>query len=409
MKALTATKPHDRLKDKVNISKVIRLSIAAGGIAVVLIIMQVIKGNTAVSEWITRCISRPIVWVMGHLTYWLPFSLFELLVITAVIALIALLVLGIRRLAHRRFWAALKGLCVVMVVVLSILSFYTVTAGFAYYREEVPLPMSVTVYRDDGVAAIADYFVKDYIDINSRLQRDDNGDVKAPYSRREMINRIRAEFGRLNKDYYFGFSPMPKGIINSWFMSDTGITGIAFLPTGEPNYNRYTPKSFLPQVIAHEIAHTKGVMRENEANLVAYYILLTSEDEYLRYCGYFAILNTMYTATVIGNNYTFEKAQEVFAQIPQEITDEKTRAYDYWDNYSGPIDFLSRIMNKAGEFFNDLYLKINGAKDGTGSYDNPWDIIDTGEVDPETNIPIIEPVYSKIHKIFFAVYEERVS
>ena len=69
-----------------------------------------------------------------------------------------------------------------------------------------------------------------------------------------------------------------------------------------------------------------------------------------------------------------------------------------------------------GEFFNDLYLKINGANNGTGSYDdgNKSDVItpidpDTGEPekDPDTGKPVVIPVYSAAQKMYFKLYESK--
>lgn len=76
----------------------------------------------------------------------------------------------------------------------------------------------------------------------------------------------------------------------------------------------------------------------------------------------------------------------------------------------------ARRDRHGGEFFNDLYLKLNGATNGTGSYNegNKTEIIkpvdpETGEPikNPETGKPVYIPVYSKLQKIYFYLYEQR--
>ena len=111
----------------------------------------------------------------------------------------------------------------------------------------------------------------------------------------------------------------------------------------------------------------------------------------------------------IGNNYDFALADEFTKKLPEEFVKEQSNAMNFWYDYRGPFAFLTDFLDKAGRWFNDLYLKINGAQNGEGSYDNPWDVIETPVENPDTGETeiVYEPVYSEIHKIFFGLYEKK--
>lgn len=61
----------------------------------------------------------------------------------------------------------------------------------------------------------------------------------------------------------------PKPVANSWLMSRAQLTG-QFTFTYEANINILAPDYTIPATICHELAHTRGFMREDEANFIAY-------------------------------------------------------------------------------------------------------------------------------------------
>lgn len=184
----------------------------------------------------------------------------------------------------------------------------------------------------------------------------------------------------------------------SKLMSALHLTGITFLPLAEPCVNVDIPPSELPQTAAHEMAHAKGVAREGDANLVSYYLLLSSDDAYLRYCGYYACYSEIYAAAAISGA---DKETLQALAFPEAVRGENEYSVAYWKAQPD-------IPGKISEFFNNLYLALNGADNGTDSYQDPnnWDIVDTGETDGD-NKPIYKPVYSTLMKVFFRLYEQR--
>ena len=366
-----------------------------GGLAVVLAVLNGIRTIPAVAEWMSTHIAAAHVAVVGRIVSILPFSVYELFVLLAVAGGITLLVLGIVGLAKRKRRAVLNGLLGTLIAVLYVCNVYTVSAGFAYYRARPPVPVATRAYENDEAIAAAAYFAADFSAISDKMERDGNGCVISPYTTRQLSDKLAAEFERMG-DYYYRYTPRAKGMVASKLMSALRLTGITFLPLGESNVNTDAPPSEIPQTMAHEMAHAKGVMREGDANLVSYYLLLSSEDEYLRYCGYYSCYSEMRAAAAISGA---DEAQMTALGYPEAVRAEYAYSSTYWKAQPD-------IVGKVSEFFNNLYLKLNGAKDGTDSYHEPnnWDIVDTGEKD-EFEQPIYKPVYSELMKVFFAIYD----
>ena len=144
--------------------------------------------------------------------------------------------------------------------------------------------------------------------------------------------------------------------------------------------------------MAHEIAHTKGAMREQDANLVAAYILLNSDDAYLRYSGYF----TTFYSIISLSNYVGDETQ--YSTLYNSMSLQIRKDYKYSRDYWAQFNFLDDLAT----WFNNLYLTIVGNK-GVSSYvDNP----DTGETtDPDTGETIVYiEEFSPYQKLYFYFY-----
>ena len=58
-----------------------------------------------------------------------------------------------------------------------------------------------------------------------------------------------------------GYYPKPKPIMFSYFMSQTGTSGMYFPFSMEATYNNDMIPEIMPEVICHEYAHLKGFMQ----------------------------------------------------------------------------------------------------------------------------------------------------
>lgn len=383
------------------------LAAIIAGLAVPLSVMLHIRKNTGTAEWWTRNIQRGWEKAIGTLTSWLPISILEFFIVCLVILGVYLFVRLFINLCRGKFRRVLLGALSLCVGAVYVLNLYVLSMGFAYYRAEMPIPQAGEKYTQEEATTAVLYFYEDYNRLAVKFPRDENGCVICPYTFSELAELLVKEYDRLDDPYFNEYTPKAKPIVNSWYLSSMLITGITFLPTGEANVNVAAPPTVCTITTAHELAHAKGVLREGDANLLARYILISSDNDYLRYCGYYAAFDNLMATFLLHEDFTGYNT--VGAGLSTLIYKERRYAYDYWQSQPD-------LIGKIAEFFNNLYLKANGADNGTGSYNdgNNSDVVtptdpETGEPerDPETDKPVRIINYSQVQKMFFAVYESK--
>lgn len=371
-------------------------------------LMLDIRTNTELAEWWTTHIQAGWEKAVGVLTSWLPFSVLEFFIVIGILFGMFMFVRLVINLCKARFYRIAVGLASILVGVGYLLNLYIMSMGFGYYRKAMPIPQAGENYTAAQAKEAIEYFLADYNELANGLKRDENGCVECPYTFSELAELMKKEYARLDNSYYAAYTPTAKPIVNSWFLSDMVITGITFLPFGESGVNTEAPPTTVTLTMAHELAHAKGVQREGDANLLARYVLLSSNNGYLRYCGYYYAFNNLLEALLLTSDY--ESYNKLGTSISPFVSIERKFASDFWNSQP---DYIGQIS----EFFNNWYLQSNGAANGTGSYDDgnksevvlpPPDPI-TGELpkDPDTGEIIMEIHFSQVQKMFFWIYENK--
>lgn len=374
---------------------IVKNAIVIGALLLSISIVAALIRNEFIAEYIfARGISRYYIAAVGYLTSAFRFSVFEVLIAVAVSFLIIAVIYIIIKLKRRHFDKAFLCFEKIVIAILSISFIYIISATPSYYRADISshLPLLEDNLTDDELTGAAKYFLDDFNTLAEKFSRDADGGLIAPYSVKVLADKMKEEFKRLDDPYFSKFIPTAKPVISSLAMSSFGIIGVSFQPTGETNYNRNTAAIDFPSLIAHELAHSIGVMREGDAELIASYITLSSKDDYIRYSGYHNffryITNGLY---VQGLRDTAKKFND---ELNPRIIRERELAFNEYNKYSS---FITHI----GEFFNDLYLKINGASNGTGSYTD-WsgtDVIEKPDGSVETVVR-----YSPILRAALEIY-----
>jgi len=171
--------------------------------------------------------------------------------------------------------------------------------------------------------------------------------------------------GEENPLLSFHYSP-PKPVHFSRVMSSFNITGVYFPFTGEANVNVDVPAYSLGATMCHELCHTAGIMREDEANYLAYLACTRHGDDVLAYSG------TM-LALVYSGNALHRVAPTLYAQVYDCYTEGMLRDFRassaYW------AQFKDTVTSEIGEQMNDTYLKANNQPTGTQSYGAMVDLL----------------------------------
>ncbi len=321
----------------------------------------IIRTSSFISEGWSRSISRGIQYVTTFLFRWLPISAFELFIICLVIYIVIWLILAIRHLHRFKFRGSSKYWLNFGIVISLILTVYMGTAGMEYNRYKVDIPQHTELVENTLVyKEIGEYFQSDYNEISKHLSYDEKGMLIMPYTHDEMNTIMSEEFKSLKSDYYTTNTPKTKLMyIFGWLYRELQITGVAFAPTGEPNMNPLVTPGEYAFTMAHEIAHTKGIIKEEDANLVAAYICLTSTNEYLRYSGYvYTIYSLAYLVACTNVKEYYTSFQNGFTK---ECVNDSIARSNYWREHN--------MLAKISDFINNIYLILQGDH-GTISYED---------------------------------------
>ncbi len=363
------------------------------------IILLIAISSPQNASWWTKNISSIYYVIVGNITNWFFFSFFELIVILFIILLIRRVIILCKSFKTKRFSIIFNKIYKLFSYILKLCLIYTAVAGVAFYREGINLPLYNKEMTPELVYDALAYFEKDYVELSKSFSRDKNNVSKCPYTFKELSSLMQNEMHRLDTNPYFTKNNFKvKGTWFSPLLSEFHVTGINFAYTAEANVNYIMPSIDIPFTIAHELAHLKGVMREDDANLTALYVCLTSEIPYVRYSGYF---RGFYSLLEIKQLTKYDEYEHFISQLSNEIILDNRDYVDYFKKHD--------MLNKISNFFNNLYLKFYGQKDGTGSYNDVSEIVDSGKKDEDGNTIYNYIEYSPYQKLMMQLYVDKIN
>jgi hypothetical protein len=345
------------------------------------------------SEWWTITIARFYHQSFAWLFSLIPFSLMEILVVSWAVLLAVNLIKAIRFAIKKQFTPSLKSLQISMITLLVMTNLYVATAGMAYRRDPVMIPQ----YEQDVLYTeylnVVEFYADQFNQSSAQLTFDEEtGSVINPYSLDQLNTIIHDAFVNANLDstYFTSYSTRVKPLLTSFLYREFHITGVHFAPSTEATINVLVPDALIPYTMIHELVHAKGVMREDDANLVALYVCLWSNDPYLQYSGYFNTFYALLNLTkYMGDSTAYGR---VYQSLSQAIRRDYQFQQAYWENYD--------LLDTFARWVNDTYLRLFGT-DGVSSYTDVPSII-TIE-DGENTIEVIDE-FSPYQKLFFYRY-----
>ena len=353
---------------------------------IVWILFILFKLNPDICETWTNSFIKAHVIFQASLNSLLPFSVTELIMIPIFVIGIIYLLFCLIELFRKRWSRSLHHILNVLLIVFGIVATYQVTCEMAYNRHEARLPLYQEKVEKSEFRKIVDYFISDLNMICEDLEFTSDGNLIEPYSLSELNTKISEEFNALKSDYLFEYTTTVKPMITSFLYREFHITGVTFMPFGEANVNYLNVNSCKPFTVAHELAHTKGAMREGDADLFAAYVTLHSADPYIRYSGYtytFGSLLDLLNYTGVKDEY-----REAYFTTSTKYQSNNNFNYNYWKSHNAWGNFAKWI--------NDIYLKLSGQDKGTDSYG------DSGSEVDETTKEIKS--FSVYQKLYFDIY-----
>ena len=300
--------------------------------------------------------------LMAKLTGWLPFSFAEMLLLLSPVILITVIVIGARHHCEtaRKMW--IYAACVFSVVCTV---FNLFVWNFAPGYNALPLDRKLELERTPvsaaELAATADILLEELKVLEDDILFMESGASRMPYSYGEMNTLLMRAYDKACEKYDFidNFHSRVKPVMLSEPMSYTHITGVYTFFTGEANINVNFPDYTIPYTAAHELAHQRGIAREDEANFVAFLVCIESDNTYIRYSGFLNLYEYVVSALYSAD---YELYKENFYKQPQTIINERIAFSEFFDRYR------ENVVADVSEATNNAYLQSQGATQGTRSY-----------------------------------------
>ncbi len=222
-------------------------------------------------------------------------------------------------------------------------------------------------YTIEELALLRDFVVMRVNQYAKMMERDEHGLIQYNGNMEETAIRAMQNLG----DQYpqlSGFYTTPKKIAASEFLSQQHMKGYYFPFSMEANYNDVMYIMSKPATMCHELAHTKGFIQEDEANLIAFLACLHSDDIVFQYSGYLSVL------TYIDNDFirSIDHSSQIYnSHVKISAQVKKDRVFlteDAWSEVEKKAVVSTKVVKKASNTFTNTALVLNGVEQGSASY-----------------------------------------
>ena len=307
--------------------------------------------------------------VLSYLTVWIPFSLAEGLLIALPVLVVALIVVAAKKYSHSwRAAGVYAGRLLSVLCAVGILFVLCFAPGYSGTTLDHKLGLDRKPVSAGELESTARWLTGELASVSQNLifTSAESSSVM-PYSYDEMNDRLMAAYKAFTEKHSFPdhFYSRTKRVMLSEPMSYTHITGVYSFFTGEANVNVNFPDYSIPFTAAHELAHQRGVAREDEANMVAFLVCMESEDDYIRYSGLLSVYEYVASALYQADRDAYRAVSQTLCTAARQ----EERAYSaFFEKYR------ESTAANVSQTVNNAYLQSQGSKEGTRSYNMVVDL-----------------------------------
>lgn len=288
--------------------------------------------------------SRKAMGVLGAAFGWVPFPVWEGLLVLLVVGLIAGLIYAVK---HRKLLGWLTGVLegAVLLVFLFMglwgLNHFAPTIG-----EQTGL--AVREYSVDQLKEAAAWYAEQASYYSQGVERDENGDVVLP-DFAELAEEAAAAYDQL-AEYNERFAipiRQVKPLLAGKAFAYMGTAGVFVCYTGEAAVSTETFPLSQPFTLCHELGHSLAVAREDEANYLGFLACRASGNELFRYSGWYSAFIYCYNALYAENP---SAARSLWDRCAEELLHDSDVHVEHNKQYEGKVQ-------DAAQAVNDAYLK----------------------------------------------------
>lgn len=295
------------------------------------------------------------------LTSWIPCSLAEAAIIFAPVLMVAIIIY-----ANKRYTSSWRQVGKFLLMTLSVASLFFSTFalnfGAGYHTSSVDklLELERKDVSAEELRETAEYLAAEIKKYTEDLTFNTNSSSIMPYGYDVLSEKLVAAYDKVCDEHSFisRFSSRVKPVLLSEPWTYTHIAGVYTYFTGESNININFPDYTIPYTAAHEMAHQRGIAREDEANFVAFLVCAAADDDYIRYSGYLNLYE--YVASAL-----YRADKDAYAEVRSgldPLARQEMAAYSFFfDKYR------ENVAATVTETVNNTYLTIQGTP-GTKSY-----------------------------------------
>lgn len=352
-----------KLKDSLKIFTVILASLF-------FLYFRNIKNSYFIDDNYTNGIFKLISGILSTLSDKISISVGEVVFYAVVIIFFIMISKLFSKVLKHRYREAISEILNIAAIVAILLILFYISFGFNYRQVGVRYIFNIPNEKMDS---------SDLIRISKKITADTNEAAEKYYESlensaesktvnkgekhglEEAIKELNSAYKRISDDYnkLIMRETKPKAVFSSRILSKLGITGIYFPYTAEANYNNDIPSVFIPGVIAHEMAHQRGIAAEDECNFLMYLVSNYTNNYYVKYS---VLLNTeIYFLNEVAR-LDSEEYKKIYDSLTIHVKKDLDENSKYWKQFEG------KVMEKSQKV-NDNYLKINGEA-GIESYNS---------------------------------------
>lgn len=318
---------------------------------------------TPIADALSKYACTPVRAILASVTSVFSFSLAEALLIFSPVLFAALIYKLVRdaRVGDRK---SMRGTVFFLAsVLLSVYILFVFTIGITYHTTTLDKRLSLEREKVSAseLSSTALVLVDGIEQCLSEMDTGTTGSTRMPYRFSELSVLLNTAYEKADDKYDFigGVYSKVKPVILSEPMTYTHISGVYSFFTGEANVNTNYPDYIIPFTAAHEMAHQRGIAREDEANFVAFLICTESDNAYVRYSGYTQILEYTLSALAAADREAYKK---VYSALPDRYRSELSSFSTFMKKYE------KSVVSSVSSAVNDTYQQLQGQTAGVKSY-----------------------------------------
>ncbi len=229
-------------------------------------------------------------------------------------------------------------------------------------------------YELEELIRVRNFVVERCNQLAKEMERDAQGNVVYHQDIGQGAIKAMQNLGR-TYDQLDGFYPRPKPLAASDFFSQQYIGGYYFPFSMEANYNNVMYIMNYPAVICHELAHLRGYIFEDEANMIGFLACVQSGDPFFEYSGYLSVLY------YLDNDFYDAVGGDPDAYFAQPVIDEQVHAdniflqQEDWERIEEEAVLDTELVDEVSDTFTDTVLVVNGVEDGIQSYNRVVELL----------------------------------